>query len=53
MEPRIGLDYIVENKEYTTKLASGKTFFYDACAVSKMHRHTSNRLNSGHINAIK
>ena len=25
MDSRIGLDYIVENKDYTTKLAAGNT----------------------------
>ena len=31
MDSRIGLDYIVENAEYTTKLGAGKTkqwFFF-------------------------
>lgn len=27
MDSRIGLDYIVENKEYTAKLGSGETLF--------------------------
>ena len=27
MDSRIGLDYIVENKDYTTKLAAGVCFF--------------------------
>ena len=27
MDSRIGLDYIVENKEYTAKLGSGGTLF--------------------------
>ena len=27
MDSRIGLDYIVENKEYTAKLGSGENFF--------------------------
>ena len=26
MDSRIGLDYIVENAEYTTKLGAGKTY---------------------------
>ena len=26
MDSRIGLDYIVENQEYTSKLASGKFY---------------------------
>ena len=28
MDSRIGLDYIVENKEYTAKLGSGVKFLY-------------------------
>ena len=28
MDSRIGLDYIVENKEYTAKLGSGELFFF-------------------------
>ena len=34
MDSRIGLDYIVENKEYTAKLGSGVKFLY---SIEELH----------------
>ena len=36
MDSRIGLDYIVENQEYTSKLASGKGLIHVAQLLYKL-----------------
>ena len=41
MDSRIGLDYIVENAEYTTKLGAGKTEVFFQIQIKVLNVKTS------------
>ena len=44
MDSRIGLDYIVENADYTTKLGAGKIYYFFSLPSISKHSYESQPL---------